>query len=86
MSDRDEFLNSICLEELSQETKEILESLTSREIKVLRERFGIDKITQQSLDEAFKDFDITEERIREIEEKALRKLRKKKDGKNNDDV
>ncbi len=56
-------------------TKEILESLTPREAKVLRMRFGIDMNTDHTLEEVGKQFDVTRERIRQIEAKALRKLR-----------
>ncbi len=56
-------------------TKEILDSLTTREAKVLRMRFGIEMNTDHTLEEVGKQFDVTRERIRQIEAKALRKLR-----------
>ncbi|TAM09746.1 MAG: RNA polymerase sigma factor RpoD [Nevskiaceae bacterium] len=62
-------------ESLSEATQEILSSLTSREAKVLRMRFGIDLTTDHTLEEVGKQFDVTRERIRQIEAKALRKLR-----------
>jgi len=55
--------------------KEILDSLTPREAKVLRMRFGIEMNTDHTLEEVGKQFDVTRERIRQIEAKALRKLR-----------
>ncbi|HFA6252400.1 TPA: RNA polymerase sigma factor RpoD [Neisseria gonorrhoeae] len=60
---------------LHEVTKEILESLTPREAKVLRMRFGIDMNTDYTLEEVGRQFDVTRERIRQIEAKALRKLR-----------
>ncbi len=60
---------------LSEATKEVLASLTARESKVLRMRFGIDMNTDHTLEEVGKQFDVTRERIRQIEAKALRKLR-----------
>ena len=56
-------------------TSEILEGLTPREAKVLRMRFGIEMNTDHTLEEVGKQFDVTRERIRQIEAKALRKLR-----------
>ncbi len=56
-------------------TKDILDSLTQREAKVLRMRFGIEMNTDHTLEEVGKQFDVTRERIRQIEAKALRKLR-----------
>jgi RNA polymerase primary sigma factor len=56
-------------------TAEVLESLTPREAKVLRMRFGIEMNTDHTLEEVGKQFDVTRERIRQIEAKALRKLR-----------
>ncbi len=56
-------------------TSEVLESLTAREAKVLRMRFGIEMNTDHTLEEVGKQFDVTRERIRQIEAKALRKLR-----------
>ena len=60
---------------LSEAMQKILSSLTSREAKVLRMRFGIDMNTDHTLEEVGKQFDVTRERIRQIEAKALRKLR-----------
>ena len=60
---------------LSSATQEILSTLTPREAKVLRMRFGIDMNTDHTLEEVGKQFDVTRERIRQIEAKALRKLR-----------
>ncbi len=60
---------------LKQATSEILNTLTPREAKVLRMRFGIDMNTDHTLEEVGKQFDVTRERIRQIEAKALRKLR-----------
>ncbi len=60
---------------LREATRRILASLTAREAKVLRMRFGIDMNTDHTLEEVGKQFDVTRERIRQIEAKALRKLR-----------
>jgi len=60
---------------LKEATKDILDTLTTREAKVLRMRFGIDMNTDHTLEEVGKQFDVTRERIRQIEAKALRKLR-----------
>jgi len=60
---------------LSEATRDILSTLTPREAKVLRMRFGIDMNTDHTLEEVGKQFDVTRERIRQIEAKALRKLR-----------
>lgn len=60
---------------LSEATQRILNSLTPREAKVLRMRFGINMNTDHTLEEVGKQFDVTRERIRQIEAKALRKLR-----------
>jgi len=62
-------------EGLREATREVLGSLTAREAKVLRMRFGIDMNTDHTLEEVGKQFDVTRERIRQIEAKALRKLR-----------
>jgi RNA polymerase primary sigma factor len=53
----------------------VLDSLTPREAKVLRMRFGVEMSTDHTLEEVGKQFDVTRERIRQIEAKALRKLR-----------
>ncbi len=55
--------------------KEILDSLSPREAKVLRMRFGIEMSNDHTLEEVGKQFDVTRERIRQIEAKALRKLK-----------
>ena len=60
---------------LSETVKDVLSGLTPREAKVLRMRFGIDLNTDHTLEEVGKQFDVTRERIRQIEAKALRKLR-----------
>ncbi|MDF1817102.1 MAG: RNA polymerase sigma factor RpoD [Immundisolibacteraceae bacterium] len=62
-------------EGLRKSTQDILSGLTPREAKVLRMRFGIDMNTDHTLEEVGKQFDVTRERIRQIEAKALRKLR-----------
>ncbi|MDA9064262.1 RNA polymerase sigma factor RpoD [Pseudomonadales bacterium] len=62
-------------EGLREATRSILSGLTAREAKVLRMRFGIDMNTDHTLEEVGKQFDVTRERIRQIEAKALRKLR-----------
>lgn len=62
-------------EGLAESIREILASLTPREARVLRMRFGIDLNTDHTLEEVGKQFDVTRERIRQIEAKALRKLR-----------
>jgi RNA polymerase primary sigma factor len=62
-------------EGLREATEMVLESLTAREAKVLRMRFGIGMNTDHTLEEVGKQFDVTRERIRQIEAKALRKLR-----------
>lgn len=63
------------IESLKESTREVLAGLTAREAKVLRMRFGIDMNTDHTLEEVGKQFDVTRERIRQIEAKALRKLR-----------
>ncbi|ELA08183.1 RNA polymerase sigma factor 70 [Moraxella macacae 0408225] len=60
---------------LKEATREVLANLTDREAKVLKMRFGIDMATDHTLEEVGKQFDVTRERIRQIEAKALRKLR-----------
>ncbi len=62
-------------EGLKEATRDVLENLTEREAKVLKMRFGIDMPTDHTLEEVGKQFDVTRERIRQIEAKALRKLR-----------
>jgi len=68
-------VDSATIEGLREATQNMLASLTSREAKVLRMRFGIDMNTDHTLEEVGKQFDVTRERIRQIEAKALRKLR-----------
>lgn len=68
-------IGSATAEGLREATLEILETLTPREAKVLRMRFGIEMNTDHTLEEVGKQFDVTRERIRQIEAKALRKLR-----------
>ena len=68
-------VDSATFEGLCRSTKDVLEGLTPREAKVLRMRFGIDMNTDHTLEEVGKQFDVTRERIRQIEAKALRKLR-----------
>ncbi|WP_296269080.1 RNA polymerase sigma factor RpoD [Pseudomonas sp. UBA6562] len=63
------------VESLKEATRDVLSGLTAREAKVLRMRFGIDMNTDHTLEEVGKQFDVTRERIRQIEAKALRKLR-----------
>lgn len=63
------------VESLKEATRDVLSGLTAREAKVLRMRFGIDMNTGHTLEEVGKQFDVTRERIRQIEAKALRKLR-----------
>ena len=62
-------------EGLREATREVLDNLTEREAKVLKMRFGIDMPSDHTLEEVGKQFDVTRERIRQIEAKALRKLR-----------
>ena len=68
-------IDSATTEGLTESTREVLAGLTAREAKVLRMRFGIDMNTDHTLEEVGKQFDVTRERIRQIEAKALRKLR-----------
>ncbi|MET0023769.1 MAG: RNA polymerase sigma factor RpoD [Sedimenticola sp.] len=68
-------IDSATGEGLRESTQHMLGGLTSREAKVLRMRFGIDMNTDHTLEEVGKQFDVTRERIRQIEAKALRKLR-----------
>lgn len=62
--------------DLSRQTRDLLKSLTPREEKVIRMRFGLDERTEHTLEEVGQDFDVTRERIRQIEGRALHKLRK----------
>ncbi len=68
-------IESATFESLCKTTRDVLEGLTPREAKVLRMRFGIGMNTDHTLEEVGKQFDVTRERIRQIEAKALRKLR-----------
>ena len=68
-------VDSATSEGLREATRSVLGGLTAREAKVLRMRFGIDMNTDHTLEEVGKQFDVTRERIRQIEAKALRKLR-----------
>lgn len=68
-------LDTATAEGLTEATRSVLAGLTAREAKVLRMRFGIDMNTDHTLEEVGKQFDVTRERIRQIEAKALRKLR-----------
>ncbi|HET8730962.1 MAG TPA: RNA polymerase sigma factor RpoD [Moraxellaceae bacterium] len=68
-------IDAATAEGLREATREVLANLTAREAKVLRMRFGIDMNTDHTLEEVGKQFDVTRERIRQIEAKALRKLR-----------
>ncbi len=68
-------VHSATFEGLREATLDVLDGLTAREAKVLRMRFGIDMNTDHTLEEVGKQFDVTRERIRQIEAKALRKLR-----------
>jgi RNA polymerase primary sigma factor len=68
-------IESATAEGLSEATQNMLAGLTGREAKVMRMRFGIDMNTDHTLEEVGKQFDVTRERIRQIEAKALRKLR-----------
>ena len=68
-------VESATAEGLSEATRGVLAGLTAREAKVLRMRFGIEMNTDHTLEEVGKQFDVTRERIRQIEAKALRKLR-----------
>ncbi|NIY81787.1 RNA polymerase sigma factor RpoD [Vibrio hepatarius] len=68
-------VDSATMTSLRVATKDVLAGLTPREAKVLRMRFGIDMNTDHTLEEVGKQFDVTRERIRQIEAKALRKLR-----------
>ncbi len=67
--------DAVIIANLSEQTRKVLASLTPREEKVLRMRFGIGEKYDHTLEEVGKDFDVTRERIRQIEAKALRKLR-----------
>jgi len=66
---------AIIAKNLSEQSRRVLATLTPREEKVLRMRFGIGEKSDHTLEEVGKDFTVTRERIRQIEAKALRKLR-----------
>lgn len=68
-------MDAVVNEDLKEKVREVLKSLTPREEKVLKMRFGIDVASEHTLEEVGKDFSVTRERIRQIEVKALRKLR-----------
>ncbi len=68
-------MESVTSKSLADQTQDVLQSLTPREEKVLRMRFGIGERSDHTLEEVGQDFDVTRERIRQIEAKALRKLR-----------
>ena len=74
-STMDSPIDSATGEGLREATRDVLAGLTAREAKVLRMRFGIEMNTDHTLEEVGKQFDVTRERIRQIEAKALRKLR-----------
>ncbi|PKN03376.1 RNA polymerase sigma factor RpoD [Candidatus Dependentiae bacterium HGW-Dependentiae-1] len=67
--------DTVASNDLKERVREVLKSLTPREEKVLKMRFGIDVASEHTLEEVGKDFSVTRERIRQIEVKALRKLR-----------
>jgi RNA polymerase primary sigma factor len=68
-------VESTTSESLTTTTQEVLNSLSPREAKVVRMRFGIGMSSEHTLEEVGKEFEVTRERIRQIESKALRKLR-----------
>ena len=67
--------DTVANNDLKERVREVLKTLTPREEKVLKMRFGIDVASEHTLEEVGKDFSVTRERIRQIEVKALRKLR-----------
>ena len=67
--------DTVATNDLKERVREVLKTLTPREEKVLKMRFGIDVASEHTLEEVGKDFSVTRERIRQIEVKALRKLR-----------
>lgn len=68
-------VDAVVNDDLKEKVREVLKTLTPREEKVLKMRFGIDVASEHTLEEVGKDFSVTRERIRQIEVKALRKLR-----------
>ena len=68
-------MDAVINDDLKEKVREVLKTLTPREEKVLKMRFGIDVASEHTLEEVGKDFAVTRERIRQIEVKALRKLR-----------
>lgn len=66
---------NVVIDDLKEKVREVLKTLTPREEKVLKMRFGIDVASEHTLEEVGKDFSVTRERIRQIEVKALKKLR-----------
>jgi RNA polymerase primary sigma factor len=74
-SDADDALDSLLRKRFVEGTRELLATLTAREAQVLRMRFGLDGGTERTLAEIGASFDLTRERIRQIETQALRKLR-----------
>ena len=67
--------DAVIAQNLGEQTRRVLATLTPREEKVLRMRFGIGEKSDHTLEEVGQDFEVTRERIRQIEAKALRKLR-----------
>jgi len=68
-------VDAVVSDDLKERVREVLKTLTPREEKVLKMRFGIDVASEHTLEEVGKDFAVTRERIRQIEVKALKKLR-----------
>ena len=74
-------VDAVISTDLAEQTRKVLATLTPREEKVLRMRFGIGEKSEHTLEEVGQDFAVTRERIRQIEAKALRKLRHPSRGK-----
>lgn len=83
MNDDDNKFTPEELNNLRESTIKVLTNLTAREAKVLRSRFGIDLSKDSNLEDIGRQFDVTRKRIKEIEEKALKKLRDKKEKEQN---